>query len=335
MTDPYRDQNQTHRQEPWNQPPTTGAPVPGAPAPVPGEAVPGEAVPGPPAPMPAPPVPQDDDQGGRVQQTKDQAKDSARHVAEDAKQAGGAIADTAKAEARGVKDDAVREGRKLFDEASSTLSTQASDQMGRAAGTVRSFTDDLGRMSRGEEPEDGLASDLVKQVSDRSGALADWMENHEPADVLTEVQSFARRRPVTFLAIAAGIGFAAGRLTRSMAQVHSSDDDQDGGQDAWTSRTGAGEGTAGFYGPGDAQYRATPVPPQHGHPAGGTVPPPPGYGTPGQQGVPGQGVPGQGIPGEQGVPGQGYPYDAPVPPAEPTRPVPPRLPESDGRGDIR
>lgn len=26
MTDPYRDQNQTHRGEPWNQPPTPGAP---------------------------------------------------------------------------------------------------------------------------------------------------------------------------------------------------------------------------------------------------------------------------------------------------------------------
>lgn len=296
MTDPYRDQNQSHRQEPWNQPPTPGAPatLPGG---VEGQGVPGPGTHGtavPPPVVPAPPVHQDQDDRGRAQQAKDQTKDSARHVADDAKQAGGQLADTAKAEARGVKDDAVREGRKLWDETTSTLSTQASDQLGRAAGTVRSFSDDLGRMSRGEQVDSGLASDLAEQVTERTGAVADWLENHEPADVLTEVKSFARRRPVAFLAIAAGIGFAAGRLTRSVAQSHQDDNEQD----AWASRTGDGAGTAGFYGPGDGQYQATPVPPA------------PGYETPGAP-----------------VP--------PVPPADPSRPVPPRLPHTDGRGDIR
>lgn len=310
MTDPYRDQNQTHRGEPWNQPPTPGAPGTTSGG-VEGQGIPGPGVQG--TAVPPPPVPYDDDKSG----TGQQAKDSARNVAEDTKQAGGAVAGTAKDEALSVKDDAVREGRKLWDETSSTLSTQASDQLNRAAGTVRTFTDDLGRMSRGEKPEDGLATDLAQQVTDRTAALADWLENHEPADVLTEVKSFARRRPVAFLAIAAGLGFAAGRLTRSVAQVHSDDDDQD----VWASRTG----TAGFYGPGDGQYRATPVPPQPGYTTGGTVPPvDPSVG----QAVPG--TPGYDAPGQQG-----YPYDAPVPPAEPTRPVPPRLPETDGRGDIR
>ena len=295
MTDPYRDQDQTHRGEPWNQPPTPGAPGTTSGG-VEGQGIPGPGVQG--TAVPPPPVPHGDDKS----RTGQQAKDSARNVAEDTKQAGGAVAGTAKDEALSVKDDAVREGRKLWDETSSTLSTQASDQLNRAAGTVRTFTDDLGRMSRGEKPEDGLATDLAQQVTDRTAALAEWLENREPADVLAEVKSFARRRPVAFLAIAAGLGFAAGRLTRSVAQVHSDDDDQD----VWASRTD----TAGSYGPGDGQYRATPVDPSVGQAVPGT----PGYNAPGQQ---------------------GYPYDAPVPPAEPTRPVPPRLPETDGRGDIR
>ncbi|MCT1430282.1 hypothetical protein M3F57_10940 [Brachybacterium muris] len=295
MTDPYRDQDQTHRGEPWNQPPTPGAPGTTSGG-VEGQGIPGPGVQG--TAVPPPPVPHGDDKSG----TGQQAKDSARNVAEDTKQAGGAVAGTAKDEALSVKDDAVREGRKLWDETSSTLSTQASDQLNRAAGTVRTFTDDLARMSRGEKPEDGLATDLAQQVTDRTAALAEWLENREPADVLAEVKSFARRRPVAFLAIAAGLGFAAGRLTRSVAQVHSDDDDQD----VWASRTD----TAGSYGPGDGQYRATPVDPSVGQAVPGT----PGYNAPGQQ---------------------GYPYDAPVPPAEPTRPVPPRLPETDGRGDIR
>lgn len=295
MTDPYRDQDQTHRGEPWNQPPTPGAPGTTSGG-VEGQGIPGPGVQG--TAVPPPPVPHGDDKS----RTGQQAKDSARNVAEDTKQAGGAVAGTAKDEALSVKDDAVREGRKLWDETSSTLSTQASDQLNRAAGTVRTFTDDLARMSRGEKPEDGLATDLAQQVTDRTAALAEWLENREPADVLAEVKSFARRRPVAFLAIAAGLGFAAGRLTRSVAQVHSDDDDQD----VWASRTD----TAGSYGPGDGQYRATPVDPSVGQAVPGT----PGYNAPGQQ---------------------GYPYDAPVPPAEPTRPVPPRLPETDGRGDIR
>ena len=142
MTDPYRDQNQTHRGEPWNQPPTPGAPGTTSGG-VEGQGIPGPGVQG--TAVPPPPVPYDDDKSG----TGQQAKDSARNVAEDTKQAGGAVAGTAKDEALGVKDDAVREGRKLWDETSSTLSTQASDQLNRAAGTVRTFTDDLGRMSRG------------------------------------------------------------------------------------------------------------------------------------------------------------------------------------------
>lgn len=291
MTDPYRDQNQTHRGEPWNQPPTPGAPGTTSGG-VEGQGIPGPGVQG--TAVPPPPVPYDDDKSG----TGQQAKDSARNVADDTKQAGAAVADTAKAEARGVKDDAVREGRKLWNETSATLSTQASDQLNRAAGTVRTFTDDLGRMSRGEQPEQGLATDLTQQLTDRTGAVADWLETHEPADVLTEVQRFARRRPVAFLAIAAGIGFAAGRLTRSVAQNHSSDDDQD----AWSSRT-AGQSP---YAPAPGgQYQAVTAPApvaEPGYPYDAPVPPAPG---------------------------------APVPPAEPTRPVPPRIPETDHRGDIR
>lgn len=275
MTDPYRE-HRNQPQEPWNQPPAVG----GQPPVATGPGSHGTAVP------PPPYEPTHVDDRSRGQQTKDQAKDSARHVADDTKQAGAAVADTAKAEARGVKDDAVREGRKLWNETSATLSTQASDQLNRAAGTVRTFTDDLGRMSRGEQPEQGLATDLAQQLTDRTGAVADWLETHEPADVLTEVQRFARRRPVAFLAIAAGIGFAAGRLTRSVAQNHTSDDDQD----TWSSRTGD---QSPYAPPAGAQYQAVP----------------------------------------QGQ--QAYPYDAPVPPAEPTRPVPPRIPETDHRGDIR
>lgn len=286
MTDPHRDQNPSARQEPWSQP------VQGAPYAAPTHSSDGSGT-GQQAKDSARHVA--DDSKNAARHVADDSKNAARHVADDAKQAGRAVADTAKVEAAGVKDDAVREGRKLWDETTSTLGTQASDQLNRAAGTVRTFTDDLGRMSRGEKPEQGLASDLTSQLSERGDALAGWLETHEPADMLTEVTSFARRRPLTFLAIAAGVGFAAGRLTRSVAQVHR--DDSDGNDYAG----------AGHYGAPGGQYQAVPA-----------VPPPPVDPAPG---APVAGTP-------------GYPAP-PVPPTDPSRPAAPRLPDTDPRGELR
>ncbi|MDO5663188.1 MAG: hypothetical protein Q4G40_10870, partial [Brachybacterium sp.] len=212
MSDPDRAQHPSHREDHLAPPPPVGTPPAGPP------------VQRPPQPRPPQPPAQQDDGAGQ------QAKESARHVAEDAKEAGQALSSTAQTEAREVKDDVVREGQKLWDEATTTLGNQADDQMQRAAHATRSFTDDLRSMSRGEQPESGLATDLVGQLTDRTGTVADWLESHEPKDILTEVQRFARQRPVAFLAIAAGIGFAAGRITRSAAQSHMDNSGQGGNQ---------------------------------------------------------------------------------------------------------
>ncbi|MGJ9404852.1 hypothetical protein ACHABQ_00810 [Nesterenkonia aurantiaca] len=153
----------------------------------------------------------------------DHAKGAARNVAGDATEAGRAVKDTAAQEAAGVKDDAVREAKRFGGEASTVLESQAAEQLDRAAGTVRTFSDDVARIARGEKPEPGVAKDLVDQLNTRAEATASWLEDHDPREVLHEVQSFARRRPVAFLAIAAGVGFAAGRLTRGLKQNHADD----------------------------------------------------------------------------------------------------------------
>ena len=61
----------------------------------------------------------------------------------------------------------------------------------------------------------GTASELVRQVADRLSGVRSYLERGgNPAD---EVRSFARRRPGTFLLLAAGAGVLAGRATRSAA----------------------------------------------------------------------------------------------------------------------
>ncbi|MGJ9372924.1 hypothetical protein [Nesterenkonia sp. CF4.4] len=228
------------------------------------------------------------DSESQTQKTSDQAKGAAQDVAGDAKDAGRAVKDTAAQEAAGVKDDAVREAKRLGGEAGTMLESQASEQLDRAAGTVRTFSDDVARIARGEKPEPGVAKDLLDQVNSRAEATATWLEGHDPKEVLQEVQSFARRRPVAFLAIAAGVGFAAGRVTRGLKQHHADDagavatgpaaGDTDSGTPqagSGTTPAGSGAGTAapvaGNQSTGAPAYETGPANPTPGY-TGGTDP---------------------------------------------------------------
>ena len=72
--------------------------------------------------------------------------------------------------------------------------------------------------------ESGQMSDLAQEASRRVGEISHWLDNHEPGDVLEEVKRFARRRPATFLAIAAAAGVVAGRVTRGAVAANTSVD---------------------------------------------------------------------------------------------------------------
>ena len=74
----------------------------------------------------------------------------------------------------------------------------------------------------------GPATALARQASGRAHSVASWLEHREPQDVLQEVQRFARRRPGSFLAIAAVGGLLAGRLTRGLTSEDSNDDSTSG-----------------------------------------------------------------------------------------------------------
>jgi hypothetical protein len=66
----------------------------------------------------------------------------------------------------------------------------------------------------------GPAHELVRQATDKIEDLAGWLQNREPADLLDEVRSFARRKPGTFLLGAAVAGVVAGRLTSGVKKAH-------------------------------------------------------------------------------------------------------------------
>ena len=153
---------------------------------------------------------------GRSGGTGEQAKQQASRVGQDAKESGAHVRDVATDQAAGVAQEAKSQAKGLLETTRSELSDQASQQTGRAASALSSLGDQLQSLVSGD-PQEGPATDLARQAADRVSGAARWLEGREPADLLEDVQRFARRRPGAFLAIAAGVGLVAGRLTRGVA----------------------------------------------------------------------------------------------------------------------
>ena len=217
--------------------------------------------------------------------TSDVAKDQAKSVASDAKQGGQQVAQTAKEQTQEVASEAKYQAQQLFQQVRGEFGDQAASQHQRAASGLRSLGDELGAMARGQSTQQGVASDLAQRASDRVSALASWLESREPGDVLNEVTSFARRKPGTFLAAAAAVGFLGGRLTRGLAAEAS--DNESGAATMGTASTTRASGTdfstgrTGYNpGPATAAPQATtqpaPLPDEPAWPAPGSAVPPAG-----------------------------------------------------------
>lgn len=185
------------------------------------------------------------EQGKQVAQD---AKEQGKHVAQDAKESGKQVAQTAQEEVRNVGATVSEQARNLLSETSSEISSQAGSQQQRLAEGLRALSHELGSMAHGSAEPSSQATGLVREASQRTEGLADWLEHHEPGDVLTEVKRFARRKPGTFMAIAAGVGLVAGRLTRSLASDQGEDRSATG-DTAYTGSAGSASTMGGVYPP--------------------------------------------------------------------------------------
>lgn len=132
------------------------------------------------------------------------------------REAGGHVASTAADEASNVKHEVGTQARNLLGEVRTQLSEQATTQQERAAGGIRSVSDQLRSMADSAD-DGGVATSLVSQAATRAGDVAGWLESRDPSGLLDDVKSFARRRPGVFIALAAGAGIVVGRLAKSLA----------------------------------------------------------------------------------------------------------------------
>jgi vacuolar-type H+-ATPase subunit H len=150
------------------------------------------------------------------------AKDEARNVAGTAKEEARNVAGTAKEEARNVAGEAKSQLASLYSESMHQLNSQATQQQERAATGLKSLSGEFRNMVSNSEG-DGLATELVRRAADTTGAVGAWLGDRNPSGVLDDVRSFARRKPLAFIAIAAVTGLVAGRLTRSIAEAAKDD----------------------------------------------------------------------------------------------------------------
>jgi hypothetical protein len=146
--------------------------------------------------------------------SRETAQQQAGRVRDDAAQAGQRVSDVARQEAHDVGAEATGRGKDLWHQARSELNDHAAEQQHRVSRTLHQFADDLSSMADGSQ-EHGMAADLVRRASGRAQDAAGWLDR-DPHGLLEEVKGFARRRPGTFLAVAAGIGFAAARMGRGV-----------------------------------------------------------------------------------------------------------------------
>lgn len=156
------------------------------------------------------------------QGTAETVRDQAAGLSQGTVQAGKHAADTAREQGSEMAAEAARQGRDLVRQAQDQLGDQAAQGQQRLAATLHSLSDQLSAMADGS-PQEGMATDLARQGAARTGDAAHWLSSRQPAQVVDEVQSFARRKPGVFLALAAGAGLIAGRLTRGMLAASSED----------------------------------------------------------------------------------------------------------------
>jgi hypothetical protein len=132
------------------------------------------------------------------------ARDEARSVARDARQEAGSVASEAAAQARGVAD-----------ETRSALRSQARQGTERAASALDQAGGRLRSLAEGNPEGAGELRRYADQAGERLQAAASRLDERGFDGMVDDLQSFARRRPGVFLAVAAGAGFLAGRFFRS------------------------------------------------------------------------------------------------------------------------
>jgi len=203
--------------------------------------------------------------------TKDVAVDEAKNVGQTAAQAGSQVASVATDQAKEVAYETQRQAKDLLDQGRTQVKDQVVTQQQKAGQSLSSLAQELRGLADGTSSgAPGPARDLLQQGAGMVENFASKLQNREPAELLDEIRSFARRKPGLFLLGAAAAGVVAGRLTSGVKAAHSD------------SSSGTGRSTGYNYvdpTPTYSDYSGTTGTSSYGAQTTGAPLPPPPYGT--------------------------------------------------------
>ncbi len=181
------------------------------------------------------------EQGSQVAST---AVEHSQEVASTAKQEGQRVASTAKAQgqqvlrstadqasevvvaakeqAAEVAEQATEQARNLLEETRTRLEEQTATGAHRLGEQLQRLGEEALALSEGRPEEAPTVQGYVKraantllETADRAYGVSNDIQTRGIGGVLTDVQTFARRRPGVFLISAAGLGLVAGRAVRA------------------------------------------------------------------------------------------------------------------------
>ncbi len=193
----------------------------------------------------------------QAKQVGQDGKDAAKNVAGTATSEAKNVAGTAASEAKSVAAEATSQAKNLFGTVTSEVKSQAGTQQQKVTEGIRGISDELKSMA--DKSDNHMVSNLVQQVSQRTDSAAGWLEGRDASDLLEDVKAYARRKPGTFLALAAGAGVIVGRLTRGAAANRSSDSSSDSTRNSASTGTSSAGTYAGYTEVDSSAYSGIPA----------------------------------------------------------------------------
>ncbi|HET6394898.1 MAG TPA: hypothetical protein VFG13_18880 [Blastococcus sp.] len=209
----------------------------------------------------------------KAREAKDVAVGEAKNVGQTAAQAGGQVASVATDQAKQVAQETQRQAKDLLDQGRTQVKDQVVTQQQKAGQSLSSLAQELRGLADGTSSgAPGPARDLLQQASSSVENFASMLQNREPAQLLDDVRSFARRKPGLFLLGAAAAGVLAGRLTSGVKAAHS-DTSSTNGYTPQSNYVDPAPTYTDYSAPATSTYAGT------GSATGGAPLPPPPYGT--------------------------------------------------------
>ena len=146
-----------------------------------------------------------------------EARGKAGEVAQTAQSAAGDVAAVAKDQARAVTHEAKDQVRQLIDTTGRQVSEQAEERTQQVSQQLGTLADQLQALAEGRPDEAGPVAEWSREIHVRVRQLSNRLEHGGVQGVARDLSTFARRRPLVFLAACMTAGIMVGRLVKDVA----------------------------------------------------------------------------------------------------------------------